>query len=166
MRMKIIARWQLPKEATEAQWRANMAKFKQMAFHFAKWGLAGILLLLVLKEPLNVTNSSILLFVGAVLVFILMIYAQLVINRFDKNVRVIHEGGLFQTPPVQMHLWKNIEWFSISNDPAIPELKMLRFKVRRLKNPRIWHFNPKEVSEAVIREAMKNHGVEENRQMV
>ncbi len=159
MRPKIIAQWVVPKEAMDAAWRVNVEQFKQGVRYFVKWGLAGTMLLLVLKEPLNMPLENIAYFVVSILVLNLMLYSQIWILRFKKNFRAIRENGLFQMPPAIVHSWKNMEWFGIGSDSSLPELKVLVFKTRIPKKLWKWHFNPKEVPEELIRNAIKSHGV-------
>jgi len=157
--MVVLTKWKVPQAAAEHALRRELEKMRSLRWRYLMWWLllGGPTLYVVYRlDPSSLTRTAIGI---AVCMAWLPLVVYISLRSGSSPTYELNEKGLLRRSSSHLYNWKQIQGYRFGDDPDLPGLRCFEFKAWSLYGSkwRIWHFDPSEVDESLLRSILEEH---------
>lgn len=157
--MAVIAKWAMPKSVTEWERKEAQKILRQMLRAYVKWfvilgGAAAYIVYRFYREDLSRVLAA--MSAAAPILPLHSVLASVFRSRASGTYN-ISDSRLTDGASRRSYRWARLEGYRFMDHPGVPELRYLAFKLHGRREWKKWAFDPREMSEPVLREIMETH---------
>ena len=155
--MATIVKWTMPKSVTEWERKEAQKALRQMLRAYVKWfvilgGAAAYIVYRFYRQDLSRVLAA--MSAAAPILPLHSLFAHVFRSRAGGTYS-ISDSHLTDGASRHSYRWTRLEAYRFMEHPGVPELRCLAFKLHGRREWKKWAFDPREMSEPVLREIME-----------